>query len=61
MKQMSADTQRLASKQENLIQAMKNMGPLMQNAQSMLKSLEGGPLSGIVGGFLNGKQKEEEI
>ena len=40
---------------------MKNMGPLMQNAQSMLKSLEGGPLSGIVGGFLNGKQKEEEI
>ena len=60
IKKMSNDTARLADKQESLVSAMKNMQPLMQNAQKMLKSLEGTPFAGMVGagGLLGDKKKE---
>ena len=50
IRNMSNDTARLASKQEGLISAMKNMQPLMDNAQNMLQSLQGGPLASLISG-----------
>jgi len=39
IKNLTADTQNLMKQQLHLAEAMKDMGPLMQQAQSMLKSL----------------------
>lgn len=39
IKNLTADTQNLMKQQLHLAEAMKEMGPLMQQAQSMLKSL----------------------
>ena len=60
IKKMSDDTARLAEKQENLVNAMKNMQPLMDNAQKMLKTIEGTPFAGMIGagGLLGNKKKE---
>ena len=55
MKKMSADTSRLADKQKNLVSAMHNMQPLMDNAQKMLKSLERGPFAGFLKGNTENK------
>ncbi len=60
IKKMSDDTARLAEKQESLVNAMKNMQPLMDNAQKMLKTIEGTPFAGMIGatGLLGDKKNE---
>lgn len=46
---LTADTQNLMKQQVHLAEAMKNMGPLMENAKSMLKSIKLDGLDGLVG------------
>lgn len=60
IKKMSDDTARLAEKQESLVNAMKNMQPLMDNAQKMLKTIEGTPFAGMIGanGLLGDKKNK---
>jgi hypothetical protein len=41
MKNLSKDTQSLVSQQKNLTEAMKGMGPLVEQASSMMKSMGG--------------------
>ena len=62
IKRLTGDTQKLMKQQLQLAEAMKDMGPLLQQAQGMLKSLnvnELGDLGSIVkqlGGGLGGKK-----
>ena len=46
---LTADTQNLMKQQVHLAEAMKNMGPLMENAKSMLKSIKLDGLDGLIG------------
>ena len=46
---LTADTQNLMKQQVHLADAMKNMGPLMENAKSMLKSIKLDGLDGLLG------------
>lgn len=55
---MSLDTDKLANKQDQLIQAMNKMEPMMNTAKSMVESLGGLDLGNLLGGnFMGGTSK----
>lgn len=49
IKRMTQDTSRLADKQQSLISAMKNMEPMIEKAQGMMNSLQGGMFEKLLG------------
>jgi hypothetical protein len=55
VQEMTKNTKQLAQRQEQLIEAMEKMGPLMGMAQKMLTQLNSGAMGKIFGG---GKEKE---
>lgn len=53
IQKMSADTAELAAKQDQLLDAMNKMGPLMETAQTMLNTLKGFGLGNLMGNSNN--------
>ena len=49
MNKMSADTAKLADKQDQLIEAMNKMGPMMETAQTMMNTLKGFDIGNLLG------------
>lgn len=57
---LAGDTQRLMKNQEALMDAMKNMGPMLQQAKGMLDSLDIGGLGGAISAITGGKGGAKE-
>lgn len=48
MKQLTNDSQHLIDSQKNLMEQMQSMGPVMENAQNLLKTFEGSGMMGMI-------------